>query len=120
MKLSQQQLDFINENEWVVFATASRGGAEPRAAIVIPSKVEESQIILSNVQMGKSEMNIRENPKAFISSYKGDTQIKISGSTEYLESGSLFTEIKEFEKSRNVDIKGIIVLKIQNIEQTEG
>ncbi|MCL1891671.1 MAG: pyridoxamine 5'-phosphate oxidase family protein [Alphaproteobacteria bacterium] len=119
MNLTQKQIDFINENEWVVFATASNTG-NPRAAVVMPSRVEPDRIILSNVQMGKSEKNIRENGQAFISSYKGDTQIKVSGMAKYQDSGTLFEEIRDFEATRDADVKGIIILNIQEIEQTEG
>jgi predicted pyridoxine 5'-phosphate oxidase superfamily flavin-nucleotide-binding protein len=126
MKLSKEQIDFINGNKWMVFATAQKDG-KPRAAIVMPSRIEEDRIIISDVQMGKSQKNIRENAQAFVSSYKGDTQIKIFGTAKYLDSGkfgrggvSLFEEIKKFEKTRDVDVKGIIVVKIQEIEQTEG
>lgn len=119
MKLTAEQIHFMSENEWVVFATASKTG-KPRAAVVIPSRIEESRIILSNVQMRKSEQNVRENTQAFILSYKNDTQVKISGTAEYLDSGDLFEKIKYFEKTRDIDAKGIIVIEIQNIEQTEG
>lgn len=119
IKLSKSQIDFINENEWVVFATAGEGGM-PRAAVVMPSKIDEESIIISNVQMGKSAENIKANPQAFISSYKDDTQIKISGTAEYLDSGDLFEEIKNFEKTRDVDVNGIIVINIKEVEQTEG
>ena len=119
MKLSLEQIKFIKENEYVIFATASKNGI-PRAAIVIPSRVEENRIIISNVQMEKSEQNIRENNNVFISSYKDDTQVKISGTCEYIDFGELFEEIKEFEKSNDVDVKGIIVINISSVEQTEG
>lgn len=117
--LTQEQINFINENEWVVFASSSETST-PRAAIVIPSRVTADEIIISNVQMGKSVNNVRENNQVFVSAYKDETQIKISGMADYLDSGTLFDEIKEFEKTRYVDVRGIIVVKISNIEQTEG
>jgi len=119
MILDQQQISFINENEWVVFATAGTDAA-PRAAIVMPSRVEPDRIIISDVQMMQSAENVKNNPRVFVSSYKGDTQIKISGAAEYFDAGALFDEIKEFEKTRDVDVKGIIIVGIQSVEQTDG
>ncbi|MCL2737637.1 MAG: pyridoxamine 5'-phosphate oxidase family protein [Alphaproteobacteria bacterium] len=119
MILDQQQITFINENEWVVFATADMNAA-PRAAVVMPSRVDAGRIIISDVQMTQSAENVKANPRVFVSSYKGDTQIKISGAAEYRDSGSLFDEIKEFEKTRDVDVKGIIIVTIEHIEQTDG
>jgi uncharacterized pyridoxamine 5'-phosphate oxidase family protein len=119
MKLTPEQIDFIKNNERIIFATASKAGT-PRASVVIPSHVEENRIIISDVQMGASKKNILENNQAFVSSYKDDTQIKVSGTAEYKDSGKLFGDIKQFEESRDVDIKGIIVIDIKEIEQTEG
>ena len=86
----------------------------------MPSRIEENSIIISDVQMNKSAKNIRENLTCFISVYEHDTQIKISGTAKYLDSGKLFLQIKDFEKTRDVDVKGIVVIEIQHIEQTEG
>ena len=119
MQLTKDQIRFINDNEWMIFATSSKDG-KPRAAVVMPSRIEEGRLILSNVQMGKSERNIRENGFAFVSSYKGDTQIKISGGAEYQDTGALFDDIRAFEATRDVDVKGIIVIDIKTVEQTEG
>jgi pyridoxine/pyridoxamine 5'-phosphate oxidase len=118
-KLTAKQVNFINDHEWVIFATASKTGV-PRTAIVIPSRVTNHEIIISNVQMDKSANNIRENNQVFVSAYKDDTQIKISGIADYLDSGALFNKIKEFEKIRDVDVRGIIIVKISDVEQTEG
>lgn len=117
MKLTSDQIDFINSNEWVIFATASET-AIPRAAIVIPSRVTESQIILSNVQMGRSAQNVHENAQVFVSSYQDDRQVKISGMAKYFSSGDIFDAIQKFEQSRDIEIQGIIVIDIQNIEET--
>lgn len=117
MTLTTEQIDFINANEWVIFATASKS-ATPRAAIVIPSQVTKSQIILSNVQMGRSAQNAQENPQVFISSYQDERQIKISGLATYFSQGDLFDTIQKLERARDIEIQGVFVIDIQNIEET--
>jgi len=119
MQLSQNQIDFINNNEWLIVATNDIA-SWPRAAVVIPSRVEPGRIILSDVQMEQTNKNIRSNPKVFISSYDKDMNkaLKITGIAEYITNGALFDEICEFEATRNVDIKAIIVVSINNIFET--
>lgn len=118
MNLSKEQIEFINKNEWVIFATADGNGI-PRAAVVIPSLVDLDRIIISDVQMGQSAKNIQENSKVFISSYdkKMNKCLKITGVAEYITNGKLFNEIKEFENSRNVKIKAIIPILIESIKK---
>jgi len=118
MRISQQQIDFINTNEWLIVATSDIAN-QPRACVVIPSRVESDQLILSDVQMGKTNKNIKSNPKIFISSYDKDMNkaLKIIGTAEYITSGALFDEIKEFESTRDVEIKAIIVVSIDSVEE---
>jgi len=119
MNLSQKQIDFINDNEWLIIATADMSG-QPRACVVIPSRVEAGRLILSDVQMGKTNKNIQSNPKIFISSYdKGmNKALKLTGIAEYIAAGALFDEIRAFEATRNVDVKAIITVSINGAEET--
>ena len=125
-ELTVTEITEIENNEWIVFSTAS-DNKEPHAIVVIPSRVEKDKIILSNIQMKKSIENIKLNPKCFIDVYikeKEDKQIKINGIGNIYDSGELFQEIKEFEETNNLpeDLKvnSIIVIKISNIEVSEG
>ena len=77
--------------------------------------------------MKKSIENIKLNPKCFIDVYikeQEDKQIKINGIGNIYDSGELFQEIKEFEETNNLpeDLKvnSIIVIKISNIDVSEG
>lgn len=125
-ELTVTEITEIENNEWIVFSTAS-DNKEPHAIVVIPSRVEKDKIILSNIQMKKSIENIKLNPKCFIDVYikeQEDKQIKINGIGNIYDSGELFQEIKEFEETNNLpeDLKvnSIIVIKISNIEVSEG
>jgi len=117
MKLTENQIEFIKNNEWMILATASKDGM-PRAAVIIPSRVEADRIIISNVQMSTTDKNILENPRVFINSYDRDMNrwLKISATTETFSNGVLFDEIKKFEVGRDVEVKSIIIAKPTHIE----
>ena len=124
-ELSEELIDLIKNNEWVIFSTADLNN-NPRAIVVIPSRIEKDRIILSNIQMNKSIENIKNNNKCFINVYSkdnSDMQIKISGIADVYEDGNLYTEIKKFEETNNLpdDLKvnSIIVIEYENIEITQ-
>ena len=125
-ELTIQEIEDIKNNEWVIFATANNNN-EPHSIIVIPSRIEKNQIILSNIQMKQSIENIKTNPKCFISVYikeQNDRQIKITGAGKVEESGELFNNIKEYEETNNLPeklkVNSIIIIEIEHIEITEG
>ena len=124
--LSQKQIDNIISEQKVVFTTVSASG-QPRSIYVMPSRVENDQIILANIQMEKSIQNIKENNKCFINVYmaeQDDLQYKIEGVAEVIEQGALFEEIKNYEEIENLPpelkVNSIIVVKIQSFEQSNG
>lgn len=125
-ELTIQEIEDIKNNEWVIFATANNNN-EPHSIIVIPSRIEKNQIILSNIQMKQSIENIKTNPKCFINVYikeQNDRQIKITGAGKVEESGELFNNIKEYEETNNLPeelkVNSIIIIEIEHIEITEG
>lgn len=125
-ELTIQEIEDIKNNEWVIFATANNNN-EPHSIIVIPSRIEKNQIILSNIQMKQSIENIKTNPKCFINVYikeQNDRQIKITGVGKVEESGELFNNIKEYEETNNLPeelkVNSIIIIEIEHIEITEG
>lgn len=124
-ELSEEQIDLIKSNEWVIFSTADLNN-NPRAIVVIPSRIEKNRIILSNIQMDKSIENIKENNKCFINIYSkenSDMQIKILGIAYVYEDGNLYNEIKNFEETNNLPdelkVRSIIVIEFENIEITQ-
>ena len=124
-ELSNEQIDLIKNNEWIIFSTADLNN-NPRAIVVIPSRIEKDRIILSNIQMNKSIENIKNNNKCFINVYSKDSsdmQIKISGIANVYENGNLYTEIKEYEETNNLSedlkVQSIIVIEFENIEITQ-
>ena len=124
-ELSIEQIELIKNNEWVIFSTSDLNN-NPRAIVVIPSKIEKNRIILSNIQMNKSIENIKSNKKCFINVYSkdnSDMQIKITGNANVYEDGNLYSEIKNYEETNNLpdDLKvhSIIVIEFENIEITQ-
>ena len=124
-ELSEEQIDLIKSNEWVIFSTADLNN-NPRAIVVIPSRIEKNRIILSNIQMDKSIENIKQNNKCFVNIYSkenSDMQIKIFGIAHVYEDGNLFNEIKDFEETNNLPdelkVRSIIVIEFENIEITK-
>ncbi|MCL2439290.1 MAG: pyridoxamine 5'-phosphate oxidase family protein [Alphaproteobacteria bacterium] len=126
MKLSQAQIEFMNDNWEVVFATATvveNGGAGwPRAIVVRLFRAEEERVILCDAEMNVSAANVRENNKVFVLSYDkaGGRQLKISGTAEYVSDGLEFEEIKAFKAAENgTVVRAIIVITPDRIEQAD-
>ena len=118
-RLTNEEIEEIKKNEWVIFTTSDKD--KPRSIIVLTSKIEPDQIIISNIQMDKSIKNVTNNPNCFINVYiDNNKQIKIDCVAEVLSRGALFDEIKEYEETNNLPdnlkVHSIIVAKIQNID----
>lgn len=125
-KLTLEQVEYIKLAEKLVFTTASKD-AKPRSIYVMPSRIEEDRIILSNIQMDKSLANILENNNCFLNVYlpdEDDLQIKIEGKAEVVDNGSLYEEIKAYEESENLPpelkVNSIIIVKVVSVEETNG
>jgi predicted pyridoxine 5'-phosphate oxidase superfamily flavin-nucleotide-binding protein len=118
MKLTNEQLDFIKNNNVMYFATASGAGA-PRVIPVMPSLVESGMIVLSDMQMSVSAKNAKENKNVFL--YLIDSNmnrnLKISGVAEYAAAGELFDKVVKLEAERCPELtpRGIIIINIENI-----
>lgn len=123
--LSMNEIEEIKNNEWVILSTSTNN--EPRAIVVMPSRVESDRMILSNIQMSKTIENLKKNPNCFINAYiknNNDKQYKIECNCEIFEDGELFNEIKLYEEENNLPeelkVHSIIVAKYCNIEISEG
>lgn len=126
--LSIEQIENVKKSKLVVFAT-SDVNFKPRAIVVQPSRVERDRIIICNIQMGKSFENLKVNKQCFVNVYiseEDDLQYKIEGVAEILSSGELFEDIKNYEENENglleygLTVKDIIVIKIINVEESNG
>ena len=124
-KLSNNEIEEIMNNEWIILSTSNNN--EPRAIVVMPSRVESDRMILSNIQMSKTIDNLKKNPNCFINVYiknNNDKQYKIECKCEIFEDGELFNEIKSYEEENNLPeelkVHSIIVAKYCNIEISEG
>jgi len=123
--LSMNEIEEIKNNEWVILSTSTNN--EPRAIVVMPSRVESDRMILSNIQMSKTIDNLKQNSNCFINIYikeNNDKQYKIKSKCEIFEDGELFNEIKFYEEENNLPeelkVHSIIVAKYCNIEISEG
>lgn len=100
---------------------------QPRSIWVVPSKIEKNRIVISNIQMGKSFENIKENPKCFINVLipeHDDLQYKIEGIAKIYYKGRLFEDIKKYEETENLPpelkVNAIIVIELTSFEQSNG
>lgn len=119
------EIEEIKNNEWVILSTSNND--LPRAIVVMPSRVENDRMILSNIQMSKTIDNLKQNPNLFINVYiqkNNDKQYKIECKCKVFENGELFNEIKSYEEQKNLPeelkVNSIIVAKYCNIEISEG
>lgn len=97
--LSMNEIEEIKNNEWVILSTSTNN--EPRAIVVMPSRVESDRMILSNIQMSKTIDNLKQNSNCFINIYikeNNDKQYKIKSKCEIFEDGELFNEINFMKK----------------------
>lgn len=124
--LNREQIKNIKDAEKIVFSTSSKSG-QPRSIWVIPSRVEQDRIILSNIQMNKTFENLKHNPKCFLNiltAEQADLQYKIEGVAEIVNEGKLFTEIKQYEETENLPpqlkVNAIIIVNIKSIEESNG
>lgn len=116
MMLSQEQIQFILDNENLILASSAND--MPRAIIVIPSVVDSNEIVISNIQMEVSNQSIKNNPNVFLVSYSKDFNkwMKIVGKAEVLSDGKQFDDVKTLEATRcPMPVKEIIVVKIQSV-----
>ena len=123
--LNLTQIENIKNAEKIIFTTSNNN--QPRSIWVVPSVVETDRIILSNIQMNKSFINIKNNPKCFINVLLpdlDDLQYKIEGVGNVLDSGELFEDIKKFEETENLPselkVHSIIIIKITSFEESNG
>ena len=126
--LNQIQLENIKLANNIIIATADFNN-KPRAIIVQPSRVEKDKIIICNIQMNKTFENLKANKNCFVNIYlpdQEDLQYKIEGEAEIINSGELYNEIKNFEENENglldygLTVKDVIVIKINNVEESNG
>ena len=124
-RLALEEINEIKNNEWVIFSTSKNN--IPHSIIVMPSRIEEDKIILSNIQMNNSIANISNNPNCFIDVYlknSNDKQIKIDCLAQVYNNGKLYDEIKEYEERNNLPedlkVRSIIVAEIKKVEVSEG
>lgn len=124
--LNELQIKNIQNAEKVIFTTSSSSN-QPRSIWVVPSKIEKNRIVISNIQMGKSFENIKENPKCFINVLipeHDDLQYKIEGIAKIYYKGRLFEDIKKYEETENLPpelkVNTIIVIELTSFEQSNG
>ena len=78
---------------------------EPRAIVVMPSRVESDRMILSNIQMSKTIDNLKQNSNCFINIYikeNNDKQYKIKSKCEIFEDGELFNVFDSLMSSETI------------------
>lgn len=124
--LNELQIKNIQNAEKVIFTTSSSSN-QPRSIWVVPSKIEKNRIVISNIQMGKSFENIKENPKCFINVLipeHDDLQYKVEGIAKIYYKGRLFEDIKKYEETENLPpelkVNAIIVIELTSFEQSNG
>lgn len=118
MILSTEQIDFINKNEVLYFATASKDSV-PRVIPVVPTIVNSFEIILADMQMSISNQNVKDNKNVFLYSIDSDMNknLKISGMAEYFTSGKYFDEVVrlELERESGLNPRGAIRIVIKDV-----
>ncbi len=123
--LSSKQIKIIEESNIVALGSVDNNG-QPRIIYVMPSKIENTRIVISNIQMNKTIENIKNNKNVFINYYASDRelQIKINGVASIENNTPEFFDIKNFEESNNLSsnlkVKSIIIVNIKSVEETIG
>ena len=126
--LTKFQIGNIKKAKNIIVASSDDDN-RPRAIIVQPSRIESDKIIICNIQMEKTLQNLKNNAHCFVNVYipeEDDLQYKIEGTAEILSSGELFDEVKNYEENENglleygLSVKDVIVIRIENVEESNG
>ncbi|MCP4393698.1 MAG: pyridoxamine 5'-phosphate oxidase family protein [Alphaproteobacteria bacterium] len=118
MKFTKRQIDLLKKQEIVVLSTVDANNY-PRAIFVVPSRVEEERIIISDVKMEITIGNVLDNKNVFIAAFDKEFEylLKIKGVANYQTSGDLFDDIYKFETNRGYIPKGIITVDITDVAE---
>ncbi len=123
--LTNQQIEKIQKSNIVALGSSDKSN-QPRIIYVMPSKIEENRIVISNIQMEKTIKNIEENNQVFVNffSQEDEYQLKIAGKATIQSDSEEFFEIKNFEETNNLpeDLKvnSIIIVNIESVEESIG
>jgi len=118
MELSDKQIKRYTKQNAAFFSTSSIKG-QLRSIFVCPSKIEKDRIIISDMNMEITSQNLEKNDKVFMAFFNNDFthSLKISGTAKYYNDGVIFDEMVMLEKNHGYNIKGIIVVNIDEIKE---
>jgi len=120
MRLTNKQIDFLNQNKIIILGTADRN-AKPRCILVETNLVYFDKIIVTDNEMKITRKNILQNPQVFVLSFKKDYSycLKISGSAEYHKKGPYFDTVRNLKENKNYKPKGAIVIIPEKIVESK-
>lgn len=115
MQLTQKQKDFILNSDFGIIATSYNN--QPRACVAIPEIAEEDYVIFADIQMKKTNINLQNNSKIFVSFYdkKLINCLKANGKADYIKSGDVFEKIKNKLAKENLKVKAIVKIYLTDI-----
>lgn len=105
----------------ILFATSKALATTGKHGInVVPVstiRIVDNKILLMNYFLNKTLDNVLENPNVSLVCWKGLGGYQIKGSVEYVDTGTMFEEAKEWVvknvPSRN--LKGLLILEAKEI-----
>lgn len=118
MILSSKQIKFLKDNRIVILTTVDKSG-KPRSILVELNKADSDEILITDNQMRTTCKNLSTNKKIALLAFKSDYSygLKIFGLASYQIKGANFDFIKKLPENRNYRPKGVVAIKIKNIEE---
>lgn len=113
--LNSEVRTFLNENKMWVLATA---GDTPNAVPIYFTKVlDNNTLMLVDVFMNKSLVNIKNNPQVAVSVHNAEKLqgYQIKGKASYISEGTLVSEGNAMAAALKLAAKGIITIEIEDI-----
>lgn len=116
MKLSKEQINFINKNYVAIFTTCNTKN-KPNSIFVEICKVEDAdKIIITDNEMKTTRKNLLENNNVcLLFNDKKYNVLKIFGKAEYLKSGKYFDYVKNLKDNIGHNSKAAVVVKVLKI-----
>ena len=119
--MSQRMMDLFNDIEVAVLSTSSRDGVPNAVPVGAKKIVGPETVLISDQFFGKTLANLKANPQAALTFWKGREGYQLKGSITIEVSGPLFEEtsrwIAEARKKKGFPMacKGVVLLHIEKI-----
>lgn len=117
-KLTEEAKKAIEDIRPSLVATASKNGRPNVSAKGSFRVLDDDTVVFADVNSPRTIANIRENPQVAVICLNTETRhgCRIWGKGEVLESGPVFDETTESFAKRNVKVRSVVKIDVEEVE----